>query len=214
MTSAATNIECLPGPLCEGGNVDYARRMSVDLDDSALMLRYRDGDVEAFETLYRRHNDSLYRYLLRLSLHRDTAEDLFQETWGKIINSRHNYRATAKFSTFLFRVAHNCFIDHVRKNKRHKAETSIDPDLSPSPDDQPDQVTERHLARRRLDACLQEIPPEQRDVFLLYEEAGFSIDEIAGITGVNRETAKSRLRYAAGKLKAALAEPASAGGER
>jgi RNA polymerase sigma-70 factor (ECF subfamily) len=188
--------------------------MSVELDDTALMLRYRDGDADAFETLYHRHNDSLYRYLLRLSLNRDTAEDLFQEAWGKIVNSRHNYRPTAKFSTFLFRVAHNCFIDYLRKNKRHTAETNIDPDLSPNPGDEPDQMAERHLARRRLDACLEEIPPEQRDVFLLYEEAGLSIDEIAAVTGANRETVKSRLRYAAGKLRAALSEPGPTGTER
>ena len=204
MTSAAIGAESLPGALCARRNVAYARRMGSELDDSALMLRYKDGDAGAFETLYRRHNDSLFRYLMRLSLHRDTAEDLFQDAWGKIINSRHNYRPTAKFSTFLFRVAHNCFIDHLRKNKRHIAETSFDPDLTASTDGEPDQVTEKHLARRRLDTWLSQIPPEQRDVFLLYEEAGLSIDEIATVTGVNRETAKSRLRYATGKLKAAL----------
>ena len=69
------------------------------------MLRYKDGDVAAFEILYRRHNDSLYRYLLRLSLNRDTAEDIFQEVWGKIIKARERYRPTAKFTTFLYRVA-------------------------------------------------------------------------------------------------------------
>lgn len=206
MTSAAINAESLPGALCDRGNLAYARRMSVEPDDSALMLRYKDGDADAFETLYRRHNDSLFRYLMRLSLHQDTAEDVFQEAWGKIINSRSNYRPTAKFSTFLFRVAHNCFIDHVRKNKRHTAETSFDPDLIASPDNDPDQVTEKDLARRQLDAWLGQIPAEQRDVFLLYEDAGFSIDEIATITGVNRETTKSRLRYAAGKLKKTLLE--------
>lgn len=204
MTSAAIHAESLPGALCARHNVAYARRMSVELDDSALMLRYKDGDAGAFEILYHRHNDSLFRYLMRLSPHKDTAEDVFQEAWGKIINSRSNYRPTAKFSTFLFRVAHNCFIDHLRKNKRHTAETSFDPDLLASSDGNPDQMTERHLARRRLDAWLGQIPVEQRDVFLLHEEAGFSIDEIATITGVNRETAKSRLRYAAGKLKTAL----------
>ena len=207
VTSGPINAETLPVPLGDRGIVAYARRMGVELDDSALMLRYRDGDVTAFEKLYHRHNDSLFRYLLRLSLHRDTAEDLFQEAWGKIIKSRQNYRPTAKFSTFLFRVAHNCFIDHVRKNKRHWAETNIDPDLSPNPGNEPDQVAEKYLARRRLDACLSRIPAEQREVFLLYEEAGLTIDEIATTTGVNRETAKSRLRYAAGKLKVALAEP-------
>ena len=207
MTSAAASADTLSGPLCSRGSVAYARRMGVELEDSALMLRYRDGDVAAFETLYRRHNDSLFRYLMHLSLHRDTAEDVFQDAWGKIINSRHTYRPTAKFSTFLFRVAHNCFIDHIRKNKRHTAETSVDPDQLMNQDQQPDQLTENHLARRRLLSCLAQIPAEQRDVFLLYEEAGLTIDEIATVTGVNRETAKSRLRYATGKLKTAMLEP-------
>lgn len=194
------------GALSAGGAVAYARRMGVELDDSALMLRYKDGDLAAFEALYRRHNDSLYRYLMRLSLHPPTAEDLFQEAWGKIINGRHNYRPTAKFSTFLFRVAHNCFIDYLRKNKRHAGVASVDPDLYASADDEPDQLAENHLARKRLDACLQRIPPEQRNVFLLYAEGGLTIDEIAAVTEVNRETAKSRLRYAVEKIKGALAQ--------
>lgn len=180
--------------------------MTADLDDSALMLRYRDGDIAAFETLYRRHNDSLYRYLLRLCLNQATTDDLFQETWGKIIKARRNYRPTAKFSTFLFRVAHNCFIDYVRRNKRHTNEIDVDPDLSAATDDSPEYLAEKHLARRRLNTCLAKLPDEQRNVFLLHEEAGLSIDEIAQITSVNRETAKSRLRYAVRKLKLALAE--------
>lgn len=206
VTSLVTGIDTWPAPLCARQNLAYARNMTGDLDDSALMLRYRDGDVAAFEALYRRHNDSLYRYLLRLSLNAATADDLFQETWGKIVKARQNYRPTAKFSTFLFRVAHNCFIDYVRRNKRHTAEIDIDPDLSAASDDTPEYLAERHLARRRLNACLANIPDDQRDVFLLHEEAGLSIDEIAQITSVNRETAKSRLRYAVGKLKRALAE--------
>ena len=95
------------------------------------MLRYKDGDVAAFELLYRRHNDALYRYLLRLSLHPHTAEDLYQEVWSRIIRSKARYRPTAKFTTFLYRVAHNCFIDHLRRNKRHSHESVIDPDVTP-----------------------------------------------------------------------------------
>ena len=119
MATVAPAVWRLEASLSTGGNVAYARSMGVTPEDSALMLRYKDGDVAAFELLYRRHNDSLYRYLLRLSLNRDTAEDVFQDVWGKIIKARHRYRPTAKFSTFLYRVAHNCFIDYVRKNKRH-----------------------------------------------------------------------------------------------
>lgn len=188
--------------------VTYSRYMDVTPTDSALMLRYKDGDVAAFEMLYRRHNDSLYRYLLRRCLDRDAAEDVFQEVWGKIIKSRASYRPTAQFTTFLYRVAHNCFIDHIRRSKRHLAETDRDPDRSANPGDQPELVAEKILARKRLDAALIDLPDEQRDVFLLHEEAGLSLDSIAHVTGVNRETAKSRLRYAMVKLKAALADPA------
>ncbi len=176
-------------------------------EDSALMLRYRDGDVAAFEVLYRRHNDAVYRYLLRLCQHRDTAEDIFQDVWGKIVKARDNYRPTAKFTTFLYRVAHNCFIDHIRRNKRHAQTAAVEPDTQPDPGDLPEIETERSLARRRLEAALQQLPEEQRDVFLLSEEAGLSLDEIASVTDSNRETAKSRLRYAVKKLRAAIDEP-------
>jgi hypothetical protein len=69
--------------LSRWGNVAYAHRMSPHTEDSALMLRYKDGDVGAFEVLYRRHNDSLYRYLLRLSQNRDAAEDVFRRSGAR-----------------------------------------------------------------------------------------------------------------------------------
>lgn len=185
----------------------YAPRMDKAQEDSALMLRYRDGDVAAFELLYKRHNDALYRYLMRLCRHRDTAEDIFQDVWGKIIKARDTYRPTAKFTTFLYRVAHNCFIDHIRRNKRHTQTVDIEPDNQPDPGDLPEMQTELSLARRRLQAALQELPDEQRDVFLLREEAGLSLERIAAVTGSNRETTKSRLRYAMNKLRAAIDEP-------
>jgi RNA polymerase sigma-70 factor (ECF subfamily) len=184
----------------------YAPAMGHTPDDSALMLRYQDGDVSAFETLYRRHNDPLYRYLLRLCRHRDTAEDLFQEVWGKIVKARASYRPTAKFTTFLYRVAHNCFIDHLRRNKRHMGGAELDEDLQPHPGEPPETATERSLAKERLSKALMDLPDEQRDVFLLREEAGLSLDQIALVTGSNRETAKSRLRYAVNKLRAAIDE--------
>ncbi|MCG8369887.1 MAG: hypothetical protein MJA32_05165, partial [Proteobacteria bacterium] len=70
-----------PTALCSGPTLAYAPAMAHAPDDSTLMLRYRDGDVGAFERLYRRHKDSIYRYLLRLSGHRDTADDVFQDVW-------------------------------------------------------------------------------------------------------------------------------------
>jgi RNA polymerase sigma-70 factor (ECF subfamily) len=152
----------------------------------------------------------LYRYLLRFCRHRDNAEDIFQEVWEKIVKARGNYRPTAKFSTYLYRIAHNCCIDHFRRNKRHTQTVDFEPDRQSDPGDQPETLTERSLARRRLLVALQDLPDEQRDVFLLHEEAGLSLDQIASVTGSNRETTKSRLRYAVNKLRIAIDDPAEA----
>jgi RNA polymerase sigma-70 factor (ECF subfamily) len=206
MTADAQFIRGARETLSRAELLAYARPMDNVPDDSALMLRYCDGDVAAFETLYRRHNDALYRYLLRLCRQHAAAEDIFQDVWSKIVRARTSYRPTARFTTFLYRVAHNCFIDHVRRNKRHAQVADVDPDTRPDPADLPETETERSLARRRLDAALRKLPEEQRDVFLLREEAGLSLDQIAAVTNTNRETAKSRLRYAVSKLRAAVDE--------
>jgi RNA polymerase sigma-70 factor (ECF subfamily) len=200
-------LESTPVGLCTAAKLAYAQPMGHIPEDSALMLRYQDGDTAAFETLYRRHNDALYRYLLRHCRNRATAEDVFQEVWGKIIKARATYRPTAKFTTFMYRVAHNCFIDHVRRNKRHSNTTQLEPELHPDASEQPDTIAERSLAKERLAVALRELPEEQRDAFLLHEEAGLNIDQIASVTGSNRETAKSRLRYAVNKLRVAIEEP-------
>ncbi|MBT8103829.1 MAG: RNA polymerase sigma factor [Gammaproteobacteria bacterium] len=207
----AANAESLARPavaLCRRAALPYAPAMGHIPDDSALMLRYKDGDMAAFETLYRRHNDPLYRYLLRLCRHRDTAEDIFQDVWSKIVKARGSYRPTAKFTTFLYRVARNCFIDHLRRNKRHANTAEFDAELHSHPGEQPEMSTERSLAKERLSRALMTLPEEQRDAFLLHEEAGLSVDQIASVTGSNRETAKSRLRYAMQKLRAAIDEQA------
>lgn len=197
--------------LSRSSSVEYAPSMTAAPTDVALMLRYRDGDTAAFELLYRRHNDGLYRYLLRLSLNRATAEDLYQEVWSRIIKARLRYRPTAKFTTYIYRIAHNCFIDHVRRNKRYARDIAVDPEDTVDMADSPEQRADQAIVRRQLFRALADLPEAQRDVFLLYEEAGLSLDEIATTTGVNRETAKSRLRYANNKLRAALADPRVAG---
>lgn len=206
MAASAESVATRTNTLCSRVALAYAPAMGHTPDDSALMLRYQDGDVSAFETLYRRHNDPLYRYLLRLCRHRDTAEDIFQDVWGKIVKSRASYRPTAKFTTFLYRVAHNCFIDHVRRNKRHANSAQLQAELHPHPGEPPETQTERSLAKERLSKALNDLPDEQRDAFLLHEEAGLNLDQIASVTGSNRETAKSRLRYAVKKLRAAIDE--------
>jgi RNA polymerase sigma-70 factor (ECF subfamily) len=181
-----------------------------DDEDAQLMLAYASGEMRAFETLYSRHRAALYRYLVRQSRDGEIANDLFQEVWSRVIANRARYEPRAKFRTFLFTLAYNCFIDHCRRVKARPAGTGIEDadaaDLLPADDDgRPEAVLERDECSRRYRAALAPLPPEQRDVYLLHEESDLSLEEIARVTGVGAETAKSRLRYAVGKLKAALA---------
>ena len=86
-----------------------------NVSDEQLMLRYRGGDVAAFEALYGRHRASVFRYVLRQVGLRSAAEEVFQETWMKIIAARARYRVQARFATFLYHVAHNCVVDYFRR---------------------------------------------------------------------------------------------------
>jgi RNA polymerase sigma-70 factor (ECF subfamily) len=181
----------------------------TDDEDAQLMLAYARGQMRAFETLYSRHRGPLYRYLVRQARDPEIANDLFQEVWSRIISNRSRYEPRAKFRTFLFTLAHNCFIDHCRRSKSRPAGMGIDDadaaDLLRTDDQSlPEIELERDETSRRYRAALATLPQEQLDVYLLHEESDLSLEEIARVTGVGAETAKSRLRYAVGKLKAAL----------
>lgn len=179
-------------------------------EDGELMLRYAHGDMRAFEALYRRHRTALYRYLARLTCDTEVANDLFQEVWSKVIASRDRYEARAKFRTFLYRIAHNCFIDYcrrasVRSEQAESAEADWRDELCAPEETRPDMRAEQAQMVAGYRKALAVLPAEQRDAFLLHEESGLSIEEIATVTGVGLETAKSRLRYALAKLRRLLA---------
>lgn len=166
------------------------------------MLAYRDGNAGAFETLYTRHRGRLYRFVLRSVKARGTAEELFQEVWMRVIEARSRYQPQARFTTWLYTIAHNLLTDHWRK----KGLTLVDLDedsQAPAADD-PARSAQARQALSRFAAALEALPPLQRQAFLLHEEGGLSIAEIAAATGANEEAAKSRLRYAMAKLKAAV----------
>jgi RNA polymerase sigma-70 factor (ECF subfamily) len=189
-----------------------ARKVAAmsDDEDAQLMLAYAGGEMRAFETLYARHRGALYRYLVRQARDPEVANDLFQEVWSRIISNRERYEPRAKFRTFLFTLAHNCFIDHCRRQKSRPTGFEIGEadaaDMLPARDElRPDTALERAEGTQRYRAALATLPAEQRDVYLLHEESDLSLEEIARVTGVGAETAKSRLRYAVGKLKLALA---------
>jgi RNA polymerase sigma factor (sigma-70 family) len=168
------------------------------------MLAYRDGNAGAFETLYTRHRGRLYRFVLRSVKMRGTAEELFQEVWIRVIEARSRYAPQAKFTTWLYTIAHNLLTDHWRRKGLTLVE--LDQDTQAAAPDDPARSMEARQALSRFAAALEALPPLQRQAFLLHEEAGLSIAEIAAATGSNEEAAKSRLRYAMSKLKAVVAD--------
>ncbi|MEW6168659.1 MAG: sigma-70 family RNA polymerase sigma factor [Pseudomonadota bacterium] len=164
------------------------------------MLAYAGGDAGAFERLYRRHKDTLYRYFLR---HVDAADagELFQDVWKNLIQARGRYRADAPFGAWLYRLAHNRLMDHYRRLRPGDA---LPEDLSAPAAERPDAQLERDDGARRLLAALGRLPSEQREIIVLREERELTLEQIAEIQGVGRETVKSRLRYALAKLREVL----------
>jgi len=183
--------------------------MSEASSDEALMLAYRDGREEAFELLYRRWRGKLYRYLLHQCNQAAVADEVFQDVWLRVVNARFSYEVTAKFSTWLFRIAHNRLIDHFRAQK---GTVSLDDDeqtfieMAAPEHETPARLLDRKQVAERIVKQLQALPDEQREVFLMAEEGGMTLEEIANATGVGREIVKSRLRYALGKLRQGLGD--------
>ncbi len=173
------------------------------------MLAYRDGDAAAFEVVYGRWRGRLYRYLAHQAS--EVSDELFQDVWLRVVNARTGYEVTARFSTWLFRIAHNRLMDHYRARGRSLVDLADDPEDDPvdrlaAPErDTPPAILERREAARHILDCLAGLPPVQQEVFLMAEESGMSLEDIANATGVGRETAKSRLRYALDRLRRCLA---------
>ena len=197
---STTMVSALPMP--------YPRAMAPDEPtDEELMLAYAGGDMLAFETLYRRHRGALYRFLLRTLRQRADADELFQETWSRVIVARERYRPEAKFTTWLLQIAHNLAIDRFRRQRPQASveETeAVMRTLDAPEDDRPERVLSEFEQRRRLQLALEELPDEQRIAFLLRIENGLGLEEIGEITHAGRETVKSRLRYALARIRARM----------
>ena len=174
------------------------------------MLRYKQGEQAAFESLYSKYKDVLYRYFLKHCSDSHQSEELYQEVWIKLINSVKRYEPKAKFKTYLFTIAHNTLVDFYRKTKPTQtmefetAEVTEDIENHTTPLSLPEDEFTLKQKSKFLMQALDNLSAEQKEVAILYFEQDMSIQEIAEITQVNHETAKSRLRYAKNKLKAAV----------
>ncbi|BEP92163.1 RNA polymerase sigma factor [Acidovorax sp. A79] len=186
----------------------------TDETDEMLMLRYAGGDMGAFDALYGRHELAVWRFVFRSVKVQAVADDLLQDVWFAVARHAGSYEVKAKFRTWLFTLAHNRLVDHLRTAKNHASLDASDDDDARSLADTlvadsgfgPVRQLQSREQAAALIAAVEQLPLEQREAFLLQAEGDLSVQEIAQATGVNFETAKSRLRYARASLRQHLKE--------
>jgi RNA polymerase sigma-70 factor (ECF subfamily) len=167
--------------------------------ETELMLRVKAGDQAAFAELYSLYQRPLVNYLYRLSFNRSLSEDLLQETFLRIWKAAATYEPTAKVSTYVFRIAHNLFLNESAK-RREKALEGADNEMRADP--------ASDLGRREVQSAvkkaIEELPDGEREVLLLSEYNGFKYAEISEILGIPVGTVKSRMFSAVQRLREAL----------
>jgi len=169
------------------------------MDD--LILRAQQGDVTAFEQIYRRHVGRIYALCLRLSGSREQAEDLTQETFIRVWKGLGSFRAGSRFGAWLRTVTFNTVYSERRaRGRRQRWESSPkDPDRwdPPAPQESPQTGLD-------LERAIEQLPPGARQVFILHDLEGLRHDEIARHLGLSPGTSKSQLHRARRLLREAL----------
>ena len=173
------------------------------LSDNMLVQRFIDGDQSSIEVLINRHKNRVYTYIILIVKNQHLAEDIFQDTFIKVIRSLKTgrYIENGKFISWVLRIAHNLIIDHFRKEKLLNTTSNDDSeiDLFNSPRFSEDNVEDR-LVLEQINSdvrlLIDELPEEQREVILMRHYMGLSFKEIADQTGVSINTALGRMRYA------------------
>lgn len=174
--------------------------------DREIIFRSQNGDEKAFTELIGKFRISLFSYLVRFCGDRTQAEDLFQETLVKVWNYLPDYRHKNKFAAWLFGIAHNVAIDARRKKKVRELVTYAADLPESESSDQPDAQLLADEIAQIVDAVLQNLPENQRQVFLLRQHGGMSFKEIAVVMKQPLNTVLSHMHYAATKLKKTLRE--------
>ena len=187
--------------------------LDPELADEALMQRFRGGEAAAFRVLVKRHQDRVFNFVLRQVRSPETAQELVQETFLRVVKNADTFRSEARFTTWIFTIARNLCVDALRRQK-HRNTVALDAPLRAGEsegatlldmvkDDQPG--ADHRLQDKRfstaLRGALDALPPEQREVFLMRELEGLKFREIADVVGVPENTIKSRMRYALEALR-------------
>ncbi|MEZ4811065.1 MAG: sigma-70 family RNA polymerase sigma factor [Allomuricauda sp.] len=185
--------------------------MELQIDDSILVKNYIAGDEKALEVLINRHNQRISSFIYSKVLDRDVAEDIFQDTFIKVIKTlkRGSYSEEGKFLPWVMRIAHNLIIDHFRKNKRMpKFEGSDDFNIFSVIKDEKLNA-EKQIIKDQIESDLtlliEELPEDQKEVLLMRIYKDMSFKEISENTGVSINTALGRMRYALINLRKIVA---------
>ena len=186
-------------------------------DDFLLMERFRLGDRAALDALVDRHHASLVRYFFHQSRSRETAEDLAQDVWVRVIRHRRDYRPTARFPTYLFAIARNLWIDRYRSQRAAPPTVSADREvggeegegtrlsvLLPSREPEPSERASVQEEAARVRAALERLPPGLREVFELGEVQGLRYQDVGEILDIPVGTVKSRMHAAVQKIRELL----------
>ena len=185
----------------------------TEVSDEQLLLAYRNGDNAAFKTLFQRYRGPLFNFLLRRVRERSRAEELYQDVWSKVIERCAEFRGDSKFSTWLYTIARNRCIDHARRAKLRSTSsldatgTDFDRPLVErvaNPGPSTEQLASGATLKERIAHAVEELPEDQREVFLLRQLQGLGFKEIAEVVGAPLNTVKSRMRYALERLQQQL----------
>ena len=182
--------------------------------DPELVVRALAGREDGFEELVRRYQRPIVAYVYRMVGDYDAALDLAQEVFIKVYNSLERYRPEYKFSTWVYRIAHNAAIDHLRRAGGFRTEeleaegedgrTYEKPLASAAPT--PEQESERRERRAEIEEVVQALPPAYRELIVLRHAHDFSYDEIAEVTGLPLGTVKNRIFRAREAMRGQLVE--------
>jgi len=171
--------------------------------DQELVRRFIQGDQSSIETLINRHKNKVYTYIILIVKNQQLAEDIFQDTFIKVIRSlkEGKYRDNGKFVSWVIRIAHNLTIDHFRKEKQFSTFSNEDYEADifntrKLADGTIEDILVENQIVHEVKLLIEELPEDQKQVILLRHYGGLSFKEIAEQTGVSINTALGRMRYA------------------
>jgi len=183
-----------------------------DFDNAAtiaLIEDYLKGDLSAFNRLYDSYRLPLFNYIRRQLNSQHETEDIYQDIWMSALKSLKDFRRDSNFTTWLFAIAHNRLVDYWRKHQ--KLENGIELDALSAQSHSLEYQQFLSDCVELLSQLIATLKPSQKNTFLLQQESRLSLEEIATVTGTNRETVKSRLRYALQKLRSGLKDCMTSG---